>query len=118
MTGFEFKDAVTALGFDSALPSDEGFYNAANLVLRRMRTLIPLKNPPDEIPMLSVDTLGEQLYMDPCLDEAAILLTAYYVLMEDDTDKAGAYRSEYDVAIAQIMHRRHLVEEKVATNNW
>lgn len=115
MTGEELRSAVTALGFDSALPSDEGFFQAANLVIIRMRTLIPTEK---ELVPLSYDTLGEELPIDEALSEAAVLLTAYYVWMEDGQDKAAAYRAEYDYAVAQIMRRRKVEHTEITTNNW
>ena len=115
MTGYELRDTVAALGFDSAVPDDGGFFKAANLAMMRLRTLIPVEKA---IEPLSYDTLGSELGIDPCLSEAAVLLTAYYVWIEDDKDKAGAYRAEYDYAVAQIMRRRKVDSPAVVTNNW
>ena len=115
MTGQELKDAVTALGFNSELPDEEGFFQAANLAMMRLRTLIPVEG---KIVPLSYDTLGDTLPIDDQLDEAAVLLTAYYVWLEDDVSKAAAYRSEYDYAVSQIMHRRKVEHTEITTNNW
>ena len=115
MTGYELRDQVTALGFNSGLPDENGFYHAANLAMMRLRTLIPIddKNVP-----LSEDTLADELPIDQCLSEAAVLLTAYYVWLEEDAAKAAAYRGEYDYAVSQIMHRRKVEHTEIITNNW
>ena len=115
MTGQELKEAVTALGFNSELPDEEGFFQAANLAMTRLRTLISVEG---KIVPLSLDTLGSELPIDPALSEAAVLLTAYYVWLEDDQAKAAAYRNEYDYAVAQIMRRRKVEHTEITTNNW
>lgn len=116
MTGAELRDAVAALGFTSELPDDEGFIQSANLAMLRLRTLIPTG---DESPKpISYDTLNEQLPIAPELSEAAVLLVAYYVWLEDDAQKAAAYRAEYDYAVAQIMRRRKVEHTEITTNNW
>lgn len=115
MTGYELREAVTALGFNSELPSEEGFFPAANLAMTRLRTLLPVVGKTEP---LSEDTLGAELPIDPQMSEAAVLLTAYYVWLEDDASKAAAYRSEYDYAVAQIMRRRKVDHTEITTNNW
>lgn len=67
---------------------------------------------------LSYDNLGERLGIDPCLYEAAALLTAYYVWLDDDAQKAMNYRTEYDVAVKEILKRRQVEIAKVSTNGW
>ena len=115
MTGEELRSAVTALGFNSELPSEEGFIQAANLTMERLRTIRPIK---EEAVPLSLDTLGNDLSIDNCLSEAAVLLTAYYVWMEDAADKAAMYRQEYDYAVAQALRRRKVEHTDIITNNW
>ena len=65
---------------------------------------------------LSYDNLGESLGVDPCLYEAAALLTAYYVWLDDDAQKAKNYRAEYDAAIKEILKRRQVEVSGVVTN--
>lgn len=115
MTGYELRDYVTALGFNSELPDEDGFFKAANLAMMRLRTLLPVNG---EIVPVSIDTLGEQIPIDAALSEAAVLLTAYYVWLEDDQAKAAAYRNEYDYAVAQVMRRRKVEHTEITTNNW
>ena len=67
---------------------------------------------------LSVDTMGEELGIDPSLSEAAALLVAYYVWMDDDAGKAENYRAEYDIAVREIMKRRQLEVARPGSNGW
>lgn len=67
---------------------------------------------------LSLDNMGEELGIDPALSEAAALLTAYYVWMDDDAGKAENYREEYDIAIRDIMKRRQVESSSLIGNGW
>ena len=67
---------------------------------------------------LSLDNMGEELGIDPCLSEAAALLVAYYVWMDDDAGKAENYRAEYDIAIREIMKRRQVEVSRPLSNGW
>lgn len=177
MTGYELRDRVCALGFNSELPDDGSFFQSANQALERMRNIIPLvalttvnvgtevydglgvidmskkslegefigvkaihgtdrytvRNHLLYLPVsdnsytveyiyrpepLSEDNMGDPLGVDASLDEAAALMTAYYVWMEDDADKAEAYRKEAEYAIAHILQHRQISSSRVVTNNW
>lgn len=67
---------------------------------------------------LSEDTMNAELGIDPCLGEAAVLLTAYYILMDDDAQKSENYRREYEYSVKEILKRRHRESEPVLTNAW
>ena len=67
---------------------------------------------------LSLDNMGEELGIDPCLSEAAALLTAYYVWLDDDAGKAENYRAEYDIAVREIMKRRQVEVARPLSNGW
>lgn len=67
---------------------------------------------------LSLDNMGEELGIDPCLSEAASLLTAYYVWMDDDAGKAENYRAEYDIAVREILKRRQVDIVRPVSNGW
>ena len=67
---------------------------------------------------LSFDNMNEELGIDPCLSEAAALLTSYYVWMDDDSGKAENYRAEYDIAVREIMKRRQVEVSKILGNRW
>lgn len=67
---------------------------------------------------LSPDTMGEKLGIDPSLSEAAALLVAYYVWMDDDAEKAENYRAEYDIAVREILKRRQFEVGQPARNGW
>ena len=67
---------------------------------------------------LSQDNMGEELGIDPCLSEAAALLVAYYVWMDDDAGKAENYRAEFDIAVREIMKRRQVEIARPRSNGW
>ena len=67
---------------------------------------------------LSIDNMGEELGIDPSLSEAAALLTAYYVWLDDDAGKAENYRAEYDIAVREILKRRQVEVARPLTNGW
>ncbi|MBQ9116279.1 MAG: hypothetical protein IJY04_04600 [Clostridia bacterium] len=67
---------------------------------------------------LSEDSMSAELGIDPCLSEAAALLTAYYVWLDDDASKAENYRVEYASAIERILAHRQVDYFPVVTNSW
>lgn len=67
---------------------------------------------------LSPDSMGEKLGIDPSLSEAAALLVAYYVWMDDDAAKAENYRAEYDIAVREILKRRQAEASRPLSNGW
>ena len=107
-------------GFLSVLRVDGGEYSLHGAELR-----IPLGEDKEysveysyRPEPLSYDNLGDELGIDPCLSEAAALLTAYYVWMDDDAAKAENYRAEYDIAVREIMKRRQVEASRLTTNGW
>ena len=67
---------------------------------------------------LSYDNMNAELGIDPCLTEAAALLTSYYVWLDDDSGKAENYRAEYDIAVREILKRRQVDFSKTVGNGW
>ena len=67
---------------------------------------------------LSYDNMNAELGIDPCLSEAAALLTSYYVWLDDDSGKAENYRAEYDIAVREILKRRQVEFSKTLSNAW
>ncbi len=66
MNGYELKKTVCALGFNSALPNDESFFDAANLAQLRLNAILPRKETVElgAVPSLSADrrAVGKELF--------------------------------------------------------
>ncbi|MBR2460902.1 MAG: hypothetical protein IKB34_06710 [Clostridia bacterium] len=110
--------------------NEDGFLSVLNVeggdyTLRGSRVLIPRGESTAYTveysyapPPLSYDTMNDELGIDPCLSEAAALLVAYYVWLDDDVAKAEKYRAEYDISVREILKRRQTDTPRAVNNGW